>query len=503
MQKGDRITEVMSTLPSMSQRTALAAEAVRRYKKDVVAFVQDCCKIKQEEKGKPSLWLPFSLWPSQVAAARVIDEAPRSIVLKARQLGMTWLSLAVMLHRVVFQPGAVCLIVSLRETEAIETLAKLRGMYDRLPPWLKTSSKDIASDSKATWKPGNGSEVHALPSHRGDSYTARFVLIDEASLIPSLGRLLGSIDPTVADSGQICLVSRANKADPQGHFATVARAALQGNKSVWKGVFLRWDARPGRDAAWYEVQKQNSLNVGNNLDQLFEQYPSTIEEALSPSSATTRLPTHHVSAISKVLPYRPFAGHQLVRIFRPFDPELKYVIGVDPAEGVEGGDDSAASVICIETGEQVASVAGHLDPGTELPEVVRMLSEEYGKAEALVERNSIGVATINALKGVVKLVLGPDGKIGYQKNASSKSTLWTEVASLVFATYNDMVSGADVAPMIYDPLTLSQVSIIQRESCKAPSGSHDDAADAWAMGQWARTKAGKTTTLPSCMTRRK
>jgi hypothetical protein len=245
------------------------------------------------------------------------------------------------------------------------------------------------------------------------------------------------------------------------------------------------------------------LNVGNNLDQLFEQYPSTIEEALSPSSATTRLPTHHVSAISKVLPYRPFAGHHLVRVFKPFDPELRYVIGVDPAEGVEGGDDSAASVICIETGEQVASVAGHLDPGTELPEVVRMLSEEYGKAEALVERNSIGVATINALRGVVKLVLGPDGKIGYQKNASSKSTLWTEVASLVFATYNDMVNGADVAPMIYDPLTLSQVSIIQRESCKAPSGSHDDAADAWAMGQWARTKAGKTTTLPSCMTRRK
>lgn len=140
MQKGDRITEVMSTLPSMSQRTALAAEAVRRYKKDVVAFVQDCCKIKQEEKGKPSLWLPFSLWPSQVAAARVIDEAPRSIVLKARQLGMTWLSLAVMLHRVVFQPGAVCLIVSLRETEAIETLAKLRGMYDRLPPWSRPSA---------------------------------------------------------------------------------------------------------------------------------------------------------------------------------------------------------------------------------------------------------------------------------------------------------------------------------------------------------------------------
>lgn len=473
------------------------------YAHDPVRWIEDgCVQIQtQDEGGAP--WETLRLWPAQVEVVRALFEGRRMVVLKARQLGLTWLCAVLFVHGLVFAPGSTGLIISLREAEAIKTLDRVRGTYRRLPRWMRARQMLKGEDAGTELALSTGSEVIALPSHRGDSYTARFVLVDEAALIPDLARLLGSIDPTVADSGRICLVSRANKADPQGHFAAIARAAFQGT-SVWSGLFLPWSARPGRTAQWYETQRQNSLDVGGNLDQLFEQYPETIEQALAPSSSTTRLPTHHVSVVGKALPHRPLAGHSLVRIFKGFDPELCYVIGVDVAEGVDGGDDSAASVICVETGEQVASVAGLLDPGAELPEVVRLLSDAYGGAPVLVERNAIGVATINALKGVVKLLLGPDGKIGYQKNATSKATLWTDVASVVLAAYKDLAAGADVAPLIYDPLTLSQVALIQRETCKAPKGSRDDAADAWALAQWARIKAGRAVqALPSCMTKRR
>lgn len=473
------------------------------YAHDPVRWIEDgCVQIQtQDEGGAP--WEVLRLWPAQVEVVRALHEGRRTVMLKARQLGLTWLCAALLVHEAIFTPGSTGLIISLRETEAVKTLDRVRGIYRRLPRWMQARRLLKGEDGGTELMLSTGSQIIALPSHRGDSYTAKFVLIDEAALIPNLARLLGSIDPTVADSGRICLVSRANKADPQGHFATLARAAFRGT-SVWRGLFLPWSARPGRDAAWYDTQRQNSLDVCGNLDQLHEQYPSTIEEALAPSSSTTRLPTHHVSAIGKALPHSPFLAHPLVRIYRPYDPEMHYALGVDVAEGVDGGDDSAVSVVCLETGEQVATSAGLLEPGAELPEVVRLLSEAYGNAPALIERNSIGVAAINALRGVVKLILGPDGKIGYQKNASSKASLWTDVASVVFATYKDLVAGVDVAPLIYDPLTLSQVALIQRETCKAPKGSHDDAADAWALAQWARIKTGRTTQmLPSCMTRRR
>jgi len=48
------------------------------------------------------------------------------------------------------------------------------------------------------------------------------------------------------------------------------RVAVVG-ESAWKPVFLPWDARPDRDAAWYEAQRRDVLDRTGALDDLFEQ----------------------------------------------------------------------------------------------------------------------------------------------------------------------------------------------------------------------------------------
>lgn len=508
-QFADIITQKMKEVP-VGVATAMAAQLWSRYESDVVAFARECCKLKVEESGKSARWAPFDLWPAQEEAMRLMDTSRRSVVLKARQLGLTWLSLAIILHRLVFREGVTCLIISLREVEAKETLKKLRGMWDRLPHWLKAPQPHLQDDATC-FQLSNGSMCRALPSNRGDSYTVSFALVDEAAMIPRLKTLLGSMEPTAGDTGQICLVSRANKSDPIGTFATMARIALVDRKGDWAGCFLPWSARPGRTQEWYRERCDSAMERFQCLDSVHEQYPATIEEALAPSTSTVRIPSSHVSGITSIELGREFPGQPGVRIYRDPEPHLRYVIGADAADGLPDGDESAFSVLCVETGEEVCAGAGQWDSGYTLPQVLAVVARYYAcnttdfsdRCSVLCERNSIGQATINKLRELaIHQLYGPDNKIGYQKTASTKTGLWTDVATIVYEHYTDANAGVDVAPLIRSREVASQVGLIQRDTCKAPPGLHDDRADAWALAQWARSKMPKTTSFGALGRRR-
>lgn len=86
-------------------------------------------------------------------------------------------------------------------------------------------------------------------------------------------------------------------------------------------------------------------------------------------------------------------------MFSEFDPEREYCIGADVAEGLEGGDASAAYIIDADTGEDVAAVYGQMDLdiyAKQLDYVGRM----YGDALLGVETNNVGHSVINTLLNV-------------------------------------------------------------------------------------------------------
>src|SRR5688572_19467251 len=76
-------------------------------------------------------WLPFRLWPAQATTLAQMADARLLVMLKARQLGISWLSLAFALWLLIFQAPATVLLFSLREAEAIELLARLKEMHKR------------------------------------------------------------------------------------------------------------------------------------------------------------------------------------------------------------------------------------------------------------------------------------------------------------------------------------------------------------------------------------
>ena len=426
-------------------------------------------------------WVPFRLWPEQVRVADVLQAERQVVVLKARQLGMSWLCLGFGLWLMVFRPAATVLLFSRRDDEAIDLLDfRLKGMYERLPGWMQ--AREVVESSAHGWKLSSGSMAYAFPTTGGDSYTASLVIVDEADLIPNLSNLLGRVEPTISAGGRIVLLSRADKGQPASTFKRLYLAAKAG-ESPYRAVFLPWSARPERTAAWYEEQRRNILAADGSLDRLHEQYPASDGEALAARSLDKRVPGEWLircdrTNVSRETFVLNSSAPGLV-VFRR--PTGLVVAGVDPAEGNPHSDESAAVWVEVETGEMVAVLAGRFEPGA-MAGYVDEVSVALGAEQVLVERNNHGHAVLAWLleHGRVSVLRGRDGKPGFLTNAIGKVELWRHAAEVV----------RDEAPGIADTATLGQIASIEGGSLRAPVGLHDDRAMAWALAQWARLSGG-------------
>jgi hypothetical protein len=430
-------------------------------------------------------WLPFRMWPSQLQTLQSVADQRLVIILKARQLGLTWLVLGYALWLMLFRPAATVLLFSRRDDEAMDLLrTRLRGMYERLPAWLKVRSCVVDNDH--AWELSNGSRVLAFPTTAGDSYTATLVIVDEADLVPDLGRLMRAVKPTIDGGGQMILLSRADKTQPQSVFKHIYLGARQ-KQTEWVSLFLPWDARPDRDQNWYETQKADILHRTGSLDDLHEQYPASDVEALSARTLDKRIAPEwlqqcYVEAAPLPLggvPQAPAIPGLLVYALP--QPNHQYVIGADPAEGNPTSDDSALAVLDTGTGEEVASLAGKSQPAM-LAEYANTLGKWYNHASVLVERNNHGHAVLLWLseRGEIRLLSGHDDKEGWLSSQLGKVMLYDRCAE---AFRNREV-------VLHTFPTYVQLASIDGSTLRAPKGEQDDRADAFALACAGRPAAG-------------
>lgn len=455
-------------------------KARRRCRDSSAYFINEFCWIDDPTTGS---WVPFKLWGGQRDAIRLIDENQQTIILKARQLGLTWLILCYILWRMLFRAECTALLFSRRENESIHLLdERLRGIHKRLPHWMRERTAS-GKDSKKIWKLGNGSGAMAFPTNAGDSYTASIVLVDEADLIPDLNKLMRAVKPTIDAGGKIILLSRADKSRPMSEFKRTYKAAKQG-KNDWAHLFLAWHVRPERDQAWYEKQKRDILSRTEALDDLHEQYPATDAEALSGKTLNKRIAPKWMAKCYveleplAALPDSAPSINGLV-VYELPSGGSSYVVGADPAEGNPTSDDSALTLLEADTGEEVAKLSGKFQPQV-LAAHAKTLAEWFNDAGIMVERNNHGHAVILWLmdNGARKLVLkGFDGKPGWNSNSRGKTLMYDETAN-AFRTGDTTLHSFD---------THDQLSSIEGSTLRAPEGQFDDLADSYALGLVARS----------------
>jgi hypothetical protein len=426
-------------------------------------------------------WVRFALWPAQSDTLQKIGQERQAIVLKARQLGLSWLVLCYALHAMVFRPAATILIFSKRDEEAVELLRRIKGVYERLPAWMKPRA---VADADHNWELSNGSSAKSFPTTGGRSYTGSLVIVDEADFVPDLDSLINAVKPTIDAGGQMVMISTVDKSQPESPFKRIYRAAKHGDTG-WRSIFLPWHARPGRTPEWYEIQQRDIFARTGSSDDLYQEYPATDAEAMAPRELDKRIPAvwlTNVYVAAKPLSKEEIAAQKLpslpnLEVYRLVEPKHRYVIGGDPAEGNPNSDPSALTVLDIDSGEEVAALAGRIEPST-FAAYADELAGYYNRAAIMFERNNHGHACIGWLRDNSKsrLLRGYDDKRGWLSNSLGKALMYSSMAD----------AARDQQMTIHSFETYSQLASIEATSLRAPEGLHDDRADSVALANMGR-----------------
>lgn len=417
-------------------------------------------------------WIRFELWPAQTQVCNDFDLNRFVVVLKARQLGLSWIAVHEALKTLLFKPGSKVGLFSLRENEAKDLLKRVKAVYNKLPEWMKPRG-GIKVDAATEFQLDNGSRCMAFSTGSGDSYTFELVIVDEADLVPNLDRMLASAKPTIDAGGRLRLISRSNKSLPVSAFKRIFTSAIKKENS-YKGIFLPWHSRPDRNQEWYDTQCKDSISTNGSLDYVREQYPASYAEALAPNELDKRIPLQWITqcyeetnGIGAVGP----AINGLV-IYKLPEKYRQYVAGADTAEGNVTSDDSCVTIMDLLTGEECAVLCGKFEPST-FAAHIRQLSRFYNTAKVLVERNNHGHAVLLSIQDdrLIPLLNGIDNKLGWMSTSKGNALLYSTCADAF----------RDKQTILHSFDTYSQLASLEGSTLAAPDQMHDDRADSYAL----------------------
>ncbi|HZK34562.1 MAG TPA: hypothetical protein VFD33_04555 [Bacillota bacterium] len=278
-------------------QTLLELEALDTCKESAQHFIENYVKIEDRDKATDDsiegIAAPFTLWPLQLDVLNNFLVQRLLIVLKARQLGLSWLALAYAVWRIVFFSGYQVVALSKREEDAKELVRRVKFILKNLPDFMIQEKKYAQS----TWK-GSAWETTALsitihhpnkqePSvfnsmtsapDSGRSFTANLVILDEWAFQQWAEQIWSAAYPTInrPSGGQVIGISTAKIGTL---FEETWHMAVKG-ANQFKGIFLPWWTDPRRTPEWYEQTKKDLPHS------YLQEYPSTAEEAFSAGEAT-------------------------------------------------------------------------------------------------------------------------------------------------------------------------------------------------------------------------
>jgi hypothetical protein len=231
----------------------------------LVEFVRHCL-IVDKETGQ---LIPFALWPAQEEALKLIGQAKHLVVPKGRQVGITWLELAAMLHAGTFSGMRLFPIARQSDEYAQEAITRLLILagYD---PAAEPGRLRLLGESPlpAAWRPTivsrtrrqlrltNGSVFRALTATRSIArgLAAYWGLADEYAFWPKPAEQLAAMESGCA---RLHVVSTGNGGDDA--FAALYENAAAG-RGAYRTLFIPSDADPRRDSEWYRLHVAESAD---------------------------------------------------------------------------------------------------------------------------------------------------------------------------------------------------------------------------------------------------
>ncbi len=440
---------------------------------DIAAFARHAVIAAAE--GDPARFADVG-WPWQTELLRLWAANRLVVVLKARQLGVSWLAAIFALWTAVRRPGQEVLLISRNQADAEKLLDKVAYLYAHLPAWKPRAVVNMRSIRFAD----QGSGIEALPATEnvGRSRTAALVVLDEHAHQPFARKILLAV-MAVAEKGRILSISSANG---PGALHSQLYVAAKAGTNGWQAVFIPARAHPDRlDPAWRERERAALSQVSDA--EFAQEYPDNDLEAI----ALTGRPVFRAQDLVRQTIEPGSSGPPGLVVFRAPQPSPMYIIGADVGEGLATSDWSSAVVLERDSGEQVAQLRGRWTPDI-FAAKIDDLARHYGKHSeghwdtkviVGVERNNHGHAVLQRLRELrgagapYNIYRAKDGRQGWLTTSANRSILIDQLeAALRLGELH-----------LHDASTIDQFATFAWTDDgrpEAPSGYHDD--DVLALG---------------------
>jgi hypothetical protein len=246
--------------------------------------------------------VPFRLWPAQREAAETIAESHFTIILKARQLGLSWLVLHYAYWLIAFCPAGVrprVLVFCKTGDDAAKLIGRVKRIRKSQPPWLARDEEPATRTATGSMRLVARGSIEALmgtPSAVRQE-TATLIVIDEGAFIRNQagGAVLAGALPA-AEHGQLVALSTGNGRTGDGAWFADLWDKARSGESTFVPIFLPFDADPRRSTEWREEQRGNYQTEASWAGE----YPVTEEDALSADSTIRVYPLAGIIAAEKL-----------------------------------------------------------------------------------------------------------------------------------------------------------------------------------------------------------
>lgn len=370
----------------------------------------------------------------QVAAGKPV----RIVVLKARQLGISTITGALLFARSFVYENSHSLVIA-HENDASEYLFGMTHMFWDTFPYKEFYSPKYISRRELSWKE-TGSSIRIATARNvraGRGRTVHALHASEVAFWEHPEETMLGMRQTIPNRPGTMIVLESTANGVGNWFYDTWQAAVEGEVDYVPLFFPWWKHPEYTGSATGLTQPLGALNsderlliklgatsdhlvwrrwairnlADNNEDTFRQEYPATPEEAFLASGINV-FPPQKIKEV-----YDPKRG-QRGYLFRgaggriEFRPDLSgpltifrlpsqdrdwglYFVGADPTHSTEG-DNAAAQVINRRTYEQVAVWHGKTDPMTFAEELAK-LATFYNEATISTEVEGPGYATIGAL----------------------------------------------------------------------------------------------------------
>lgn len=236
-----------------------------------------------EDKDADELIQPFKMWKEQREALESLCSHRLNVILKARQLGFSWLVMHIVAHLILTSEGKTAIGLSKTEEEAKELIRRVAVILRYMPelvaekdfepkgwngPVFRYTALMVEISFPNSMKVSKFQALASSPG-AGRSFTANLIVFDEWAFQQFAREIWQGGFPTINRPGGGWVIG----------LSTIARGSLfeelfTDPDNGFNKIFIPWYADPRRDAEWYEKTRRA---LG---DLITEEYPASIEEAL-------------------------------------------------------------------------------------------------------------------------------------------------------------------------------------------------------------------------------